>query len=123
MDLNARNEKVCLELANLFFLDTETDEKDFARVADLLKQTGWSRSQTEDVLIRLIAPNAGINLGYLLWPSIGEWAGFDESWLCDKVRHSIALRAQRPQWHFLISDWWCKRMLHQLGIDRLLNRL
>jgi hypothetical protein len=105
------------------YLDSELNEEDFARVAELLKQANWSQTKTEETLVQLIAPHAGANLGYLIWPVSGAWAGFNETWICERVRRSKSLRASRPHWHFLLSDWLSKRMLHQLGINRLLERI
>ncbi len=46
----------------------------------------------ETVLIELVAPIAGANVGYLVYPVIGEWVAFDETWLVTKVRRWQALR-------------------------------
>jgi len=120
---NCSEEKIWIALADLFFLDSEPNDEDFTRVAKLLKQANWSQTETEETLVQLIAPHAGANVGYLIWPVIGAWAGFDETWICERVRRSKSLRANRPHWHFLFSDWWSKRMLRQLGINRLLERI
>ena len=120
MEERNEDEILWIALAELFFLDTDPDEKNFLRVADLLRQSKWSREQTQEILIKYIAPNAGKNLGFLVYPVIGEWAGFDQDRLCDQIKRSKAMRAKRPGWYFLISDWWCKRILRRLGVERLL---
>ncbi len=116
-------EQIWVALAELFFLDTETDENEFQRVAKLLKASHWDRTRTEQTLIKFIAPHAGANLGFLIYPVIGEWAGFDEERLCEKIRRSISLRENKRAWYFLVSDWWCKKMLNRLEIEKLLQRL
>ena len=116
-------DELWLTLAELFFLDTESLESDFARAAELLKKNGWSRSRTEKTLVQLIAPQVASNIGWGLYPVNGEWAGFDGKVLSEKVRRSITLRAARPDWHFTLLDWWYRRLLNQLGMQRLLNRL
>jgi hypothetical protein len=118
-----QEEEIWCTLAELFFLDTESTEGDFARVADLLKDNGWSRIQTEMTLLRLIAPNVAANLGWGLYPVIGEWAGFDRAWLSERIRRTKALRASRPKWFFTLSDWWSGRLLNRLGVENLLSRL
>ena len=123
MRSDSSDEKIWVELAELFFLDTEFDERDFERIAKLLKDSGWSRERTEKTLVQLIAPHVAGNLGHLFWPVIGEWAGFDHDWLCARVRHSKILRTKHPDWYFMISDWWCRKMLRQLDVERLLSRL
>src|SRR5262249_38906123 len=85
-------EALWLLLAELFFLDTEPADGDFRRAADALKGAGWTRERAHTTLVELIAPIAGANLGYLLWPVIGEWVGFDRAHLSAKIRRSQALR-------------------------------
>ena len=122
------NQRVCIEevwvrVAELFFLDTEPGEEEFVLVADLIRSQGWSREYTEWLLVRAIAPHAGANLGYLVLPAIGEWAGFNQEKLCKWISQSIAFSRGKPDWYFLISDWWCRRMLNRLGMQRLLKLL
>ncbi|MBL7543142.1 MAG: hypothetical protein JNL11_04965 [Bdellovibrionaceae bacterium] len=123
MELETTEEKIWIELANLFFLDTEPDEIAFKNVAHILKTNSWNKEKTELTLIQLIAPHAGANLGYLLWPVIGAWDEFNTTLLCDKIRKTRNLRTKHPNWYFLLSDWWCRRMLRQLDIDQLLRQL
>jgi hypothetical protein len=121
--LTANEEEIWVALAELFFLDTENKEEDFTRVAELLRQNGWNRDSTEMVLVRLIAPNAGANLGFLLWPTIGAWSGFDARALCEKIHQTRTARNNKWASHLFISDWWCRRMLRRLGVERLLSRI
>lgn len=111
-----------LLLAELFFLDTEPGESDFRLAASALKGAGWSRERVRATLIELIAPYAGANLGYLLYPVIGEWAGFDGAFLAARIRRRQSLRQRYPRWWFGLSDWYCARMLRALGLERLLAR-
>lgn len=116
-------EKIWKTLAELFFLDNEPQESDFDYAAGLLKEAEWDRHKTRTTLVELIAPVAGDNLAYLLWPVIGIWSGFDSADLSQKIQKRIASRKMRPDWRYLFSDWYCERMLKKLGMDRLLNRL
>jgi hypothetical protein len=63
-----------LELAEPFFLDTEHAEPLYRTVAIKLKQRGLSRDAVERILIYEVAPVAGANFAYLVWPVIGAWA-------------------------------------------------
>jgi hypothetical protein len=115
-----RDEDLWAALAGLFFLDQEPGDEDFERVAKDLKRAGWSREKTEGVLVRGIAPHAG---GSPLWPVIGEGTDLDLERLTARVRRSLALREGRPPWFFCLSDWWHRRTLRQLGLEKLLGRL
>jgi hypothetical protein len=115
--------EIWLALAELFFLDTEHTDTDHARVAALLRSKGWSREETKETLIGLIAPYAGANLGYGIYPVNGLWSGFDKEKLIPAARASLALRMQSPPWMFLVSDWWMTRLLTTLGMDAFLARL
>ncbi len=121
MDIATTEEALWLDLANLFFLDTEPDERDFLIMAEKVRQAGWTRAQTAAILTTLIAPVAGPNLGYLLFPVIGEWAGFDAETIIPRVRSLKARRETRPHWHFMLQDWNSRRMLRLLEMDRLLR--
>lgn len=112
-------EQIWLELAELFFLDTEPSEDDFIRVSVLLREHGWSREKTLEVLITRIAPVAGVNLGYLIYPVIGEWATFEGSKLPELLR---AHRRKNTFFTRLLERWY-RRMIDQLGGERLLSKL
>ncbi len=116
-------QRIWRTLAELFFLDNEPQEEDFDYAAGLLKDAGWDRKNTRKMLVECIAPVAGANPGRLLWPVIGEWAGFDSADLFQKIQKRMLSREIRPKWRYLFSDWYCERILKTLGIDRLINRL
>ena len=83
-------EQVWLLLADLFFLDTEPPEVFYKSTAESLKRLGVTRHGAENILIYEVASVAGANLGYLLWPVIGNWGG---------------LRARR----FVQRDWFLRQ--------------
>jgi hypothetical protein len=112
--------RIWLELAELFFLDTEPTGQDFSRVAMLLIEARLTREQVRRELIEIIAPAAGDNLGYHIYPVIGQWSVFDPAVLMPRFERSAMLRATHPRWYFLIQDWLSRRMLQKLGIERLL---
>lgn len=121
--IELNEEDIWLALAELFFLDIEPTKKDFDRVLNLLRDNNWSARKTEATLVKFIAPHIGVNLGFLIYPTVGEWAAFDKEWLSKKIRQSILLRKNKPNWYFFISDWWCRRILYKLGLEKLLNKL
>lgn len=112
-----------LALAELYFLDTEPSEADVVRGLALVTAAGWSREEAAAVLVRFIAPVAGANLGYLVYPVIGAWAGFDKDSLCGQINRLARNRARWPPWFYALSDWYCAWMLKKLGVDRLLSRI
>lgn len=116
-------EEVWVLLADLLFLDTETLESEFRDAAGALNHAGWTRQRIETVLIELVAPIAGANVGYLVYPVIGEWVGFDETWLVTKVRRRQARRKRLPRWWFWLVDRNMARIIRALGAERLLIRL
>jgi hypothetical protein len=108
----------------LFFLDTEPLESDFDQAALLLKDASWSRAQTRNFLIQFIAPVAGANLGYLIYPVVaGEWAGFDRESYRSRIQTLIDRRQKRPECYFLLSDKLYSWMIDKLGADRLLDKI
>jgi hypothetical protein len=115
--------RLWVTLTELFFLDTEPSEADFAEAARLVMETGWGPARTRDFLVQCVAPVAGGNLGFLVWPVIGAWAGFDEDDLCLKVGRQQNLRRTRPRWWYYLSDKYCSWMLKRLGLERLMRHL
>jgi hypothetical protein len=121
--VTADENEICPLLADLFFLDTEPQPVWFENAARRLKDRGWSRQQVELTLIEQVAPVAGANLGYLLWPIIGQWAYFDADWLNERIDRHQRLRAVSPRWRVRLSDFWSRHMLKQLKWQRLLDLL
>lgn len=114
------HERVWLLLADLFFLDTEHSDAVYESTAETLKRLGVRRRDAEDILIYEVAPVAGANLGYLLWPAIGEWAGFDAEKLSCAIRSYLGRRASRPGWHYYLQDRWMRWMVKKLEPEHLL---
>jgi hypothetical protein len=119
----ASEEEIWGALADLFFLDLETGPEDVDRVANLLRENGWSRKEVERTLVELIAPVAGGNVGYMLFPVNGIWTGFDTRWLGDRIARRRLARTTYPTYLFWLSDFWCRRMLRALDWEQLLERL
>ncbi len=117
------DDQIWLALAELFFLDIQPEDHDYVSAARLIKQMGWNRHRTELVLVELIAPVAGHNLGFLLYPVIGAWQGFDREDLRQKIQKRIRARERHPRWLILLQDWHSRRMLKSLEVYRLLDLL
>lgn len=64
-----------------FFLDTTLDEKDIDRIANILAASPYSEQKIEEILHFEIYPVCKWNL----FDIAGEWAGFDEQWIREKV--------------------------------------
>ncbi len=113
-------ERVWLLLADLLFLDTEHSDAVYKSTAETLTRLGIKRRDAEDILIYEVAPLAGANLGYLLWPVIGDWAGFDREDLSSAIRSYLRRRASRSRWHYCLQDRRMRWMVSRLGAERLL---
>ena len=98
MDLKPEDrEDAWLLLAELFFLDTEHSDQVFQTAAESLKRMGVGREDAENILTYEVTPVTGVNLGYLLWPVIGAWDGFDREPLCSKIGREGPLLALSPR--------------------------
>lgn len=111
---------IYLMLADLFFLDTDPHINDYKRAAEILKANSWSKQDTLSILI-VIAPIAGSNLGYLIYPVIGNWSGFDKHELCQKIEKSLYRRQSSPKWYFYLFDKYSMWMLKKLNVEDLLR--
>lgn len=123
MTAGLSEEDIWVELAEFFFLDTEPTSREKEKMIANLKQAGWSAEKTRKVLTEIVAPVAGANLGFLIWPVMGEWAGFDKEMLIQRMRQASAKRSRLPAWNFMVMDWLCKRMLKQLEVESFLKDL
>ena len=111
--------KIWIELADLFFLDTEPIDDDYSRVAQRLVAAQWTSEATFAFVIKYIAPTYANNIGQLIYPVIGEWAGFKPEDVVTQVQRSMNIRKNQPDWYFAISDWWYRRMLKKLDFHKL----
>ena len=104
-------------------IDTEHPDSLYKSTADRLKRLGVSRQIAENILVYEAAPIAGVNLGYLLWPVIGNWGGFEREALFSTIRSYVRRRASRPRWSYFLQDCWLRWMVTRLGSERLLDLL
>ncbi len=85
-DINTRK-PVWSALSELW-LDTELEERDLDRIAEIMFQSGYSIEELHKIYQTEVAPIVYINL---LSPA-GEWAGFDELWLHEKIISALNSR-------------------------------
>ena len=64
------------------WLDTELSDEQLAEIATVVKRSGLSHAELEDVFALELAPFLGANL----WATAGVWTGFDPEWICAQAR-------------------------------------
>ena len=91
-----------IALADLF-LDSELQEYNYVHIAKAMKESGYALEEIEDILMLEVFPVGIANLHSVA----GEWAGFDENWVCETI-----LSAKRPnrfrRWMNRRSFWMIK---------------
>lgn len=115
--------EVWVRLAEHFFLDTEPTLEDWQNLSQFLSERNLSQNQVQKILTEEVAPVAGANLGYLIYPVIGVWSGFDKPDLVNKIKKYIEKRSHRFVWINKVQDKYTKRMLKKLNIEKLLRLL
>lgn len=88
-------EELWIALSDLW-LDTELTETRLGAIAAVVRRSGLSRAELEDVFALELAPFLGGNSR----SPAGEWAGFQPEWVCERAR---ALRGRRRAWHRLLA--------------------
>ena len=71
-----------------FFLDTELREDDLIRIATVLAESPYSEDKIEEILRFEVTPVCKWNILNVA----GEWAGFDDGWLREKIAPRIDAR-------------------------------
>lgn len=82
-----------------FFLDTELQESDYHRISDVLARSPYTLTEIEEILRYEVYPPCHYNLLTVA----GEWGGFDEQWLVEKI---APLCGKRPQWRTAVLHAW-----------------
>ena len=85
------------------FLDTELQESDYRRIASALATSPYTVGEIEDILRYEVYPACHQNLLCIA----GEWGGFDEEWLVERIAPFCGRRPRRriPRLH----AWMFKR--------------
>ena len=82
-----------LALSELW-LDTELERPDLERIARVMSDSGLSDAELREAYLLEVAPVVYLNL----WSVAGEWAGFDEEWLCSAILRNRRERPRRIRW-------------------------
>lgn len=114
---------IYIHLAELFFLDVDPEDPEYRVAAKYLKELGWSKEKTKRELVTIISPIVAANLGYGIFPVIGEWSGFDRDWFYKRLSTVRKRRSRTWKGFYLIQDWWYWKLLKQLEVARLLDLL
>jgi hypothetical protein len=96
------------------FLDTELQSEDHERIAKILAASPYSDQKLEAILRFEVTPVLKANLMCVA----GEWAGFDEAWMREKMTPLID---QRPLFSFgvfwMVREHW-KSILNRVSAHR-----
>lgn len=101
---------IWLALSELY-LDTELDDDDFKRIAEILKESGYSLRELKQINYKEVAP--------VVYPNTlsvaGEWTGFNEEWLIEEIvkkinqekkQSSIFNKIYKKYIDSITSDYW-----------------
>lgn len=80
------------------YLDTELDDRDNARIAAVLVDSGYGAGQLEEILYRELHPVLHTNLLSVA----GEWAGFDLDWLQEQI---LRRPSRRSSFSIIPGKW------------------
>ena len=72
-----------------FYLDTELEESDFRHIAATIIDSPYTIEEVKEINKYEIFPSLQTNLLSVA----GEWAGFEEAWLVDRITKSITNRS------------------------------
>ena len=89
----AARRPVWVALSELW-LDTELQDRDLSHIARVLHDSGYGREALEAILFDEVAPVVYRNL----YSVAGEWAGFDEDWLCGEILGALRRRGWLGRW-------------------------
>jgi len=111
----ARRRPVWSALSELY-LDTELAPADHARIASKLVESGYSAEQLEEILYRELHPLLHANLLSVA----GEWAGFAEQWLENRI---LARGRRRAGFAIVPGKWMVRREWQALQVgERITDR-
>jgi hypothetical protein len=97
-----------------FYLDTKLQDADFRRIALIILESPYSFKEVKTInkyeVFPILQPN-------LLSPA-GEWAGFDEDWLVEKILYMIEKKSRLGKFTTEITyplfKWMCKNYWNKL---------
>jgi len=96
-----------LALSDLF-LDTELQDYDCLFIANKMKESGYSLDEINTILMHEVFPVCISNLHSVA----GEWTGFNEEWLTEKITQSkppnLIRRWMHRRSYWMIKEDWIK---------------
>jgi hypothetical protein len=84
-----------------FFLDNILQPDDYERIAQTLAATTYTEKEIEDILIGEVCPVCESNMFSLA----GEWLGFNQDWLKEKISPRIGKRPKFRSLFILRHPW------------------
>lgn len=105
-----------------FYLDTELQESDFKRIAFKINQSPYALDEVKDINKYEVFPVLQANSLSIA----GDWAGFDEAWLVNKITDSlsnrnmvkkVAIESSYLTLKWMWKDYWGKleKAYHQIN--------
>jgi intergrase/recombinase len=102
-----RKKPVWLAMSD-FFLDTELDDHTIEHIARVVIDSGYKIEEIEEILMNDLFPALLFNLHDVA----GEWAGFPEEWLIERIEGSrnpnIAMKLYYKSHFWMVKDYWTK---------------
>jgi len=101
-ELIQKRRPLWLVLSELW-LDTELRPEDLERIARVMADSGLSIEELRHIYLVEVAPVGSPNT----WTVAGEWAGFDEEWLCAQIMRNLRDRPRRTRFvaWFPLTRW------------------
>ena len=87
-----RRKPLWIALSELW-LDTELKPEDLENIARIMADSGLTIKELREVYLVEVAPVVSPNLCTVA----GEWAGFDEEWLCSQIVRNLRDRPRRTR--------------------------
>lgn len=103
LDTLTIHQPLWLALSDLF-LDTELQEYNFVYIAKAMSTSHYSLIEIEDILMVEVFPVCIANLHSV----VGDWAGFDENWICNSIRSAKRLNRYR-RWANRRNFWMIEK--------------
>ncbi len=88
-NINIEERKPIWIVLSEFYLDTELQEADFRHIAATILDSPYTIEEVKEINKYEVSPSLQINLLSVA----GEWAGFDEEWLIDRITKSLSNRS------------------------------
>lgn len=105
-DAKTQSRRVARCAISELFVDTELDERDFARLRAMLNESQLSQTELDFIYYEEIAPLLYRNLDV----PAGEWAGFDPDWLEAEIgKRQVKAPSGGASWLSRARRYWVTR--------------